>query len=245
MADSFKKPQFAALLKQYRKERRLTQAKLAEKFEAYNSEIGDVYDKSAISRWENGKTKPHTRHVVDILERVLFVVPKGFLLQAYDEAVGVAGQPRDHDPTASNAKAEHFDRLVEIVAELLADGVGTVTKVEPDLLPGQQVPENWARGEAWIKIHGRWQPLIYRRELSVILGQKWESMQRHYKKSELNGLMCHVFSEFTDYLLNEAEFKYVTGFMDLSLDHPYELVKKLIELTNTKAFKGTCPDCPQ
>jgi len=225
---------FGEILRERRKAHDFTQKQLADRLsEACGYTVGE----STICRWEKGRNKaPVPIEAVEQLEEILSV-PEGVLQ-------GAAGYAIPEASSLSKARAEHFDRLVEIVAELLVDGVGTVTREEPDVLPGQQLPENWAMAESWIKLHGRWRPLLYRREVSEFLNQKWEFMQYHYKKSELSGLMCHVAAEFTGATPRAGPFKYLGLFEALSSKSPYELIEKLIDLTNTKAFKGTCPDCP-
>lgn len=225
---------FGDILKKYRKAQKdLTLQKLAERL----TEAGyEVAHKSTISKWETGKTKP-PELAVDLLEEILSVPPG--VLQ------GAAGYKIPEAGSVSKARAEHFDRLVEFVAELLADGVSTATDEEPELLPGKHVPEHWSMAKYWIKTNDKWQPLLERRELTTILLQRLESMKRHYKMSELNGLMCHVAAEYPGCVLEDRQFKYLGAFQTISFNNPYELIRKLVDLTNTKAFKGTCPDCPQ
>jgi transcriptional regulator with XRE-family HTH domain len=224
---------FGEILRKYRKASGLSQKKLAERLTDAGYEVAN---KSTICKWETSKNQPPPS-AIELLEEILSVPPG--VLQ------GAAGHAIPEASSVSKAKAEHVDHLVEIIAELLADGVDTVTKVEPSVLPGQVLPEDWAKAESWVKLHGRWQPLRSRRQLHDLLNQKWEFMKHHYKKSDLNGLMYHVAAEFPDFEPDDTGFKYLGAFVTLSLKDPYELIRKLIDLTNTKAFKKTCPDCPQ
>lgn len=69
--------EFGELLRHHRKLKGLSQAELRDKIEAW----GPRYDKSAISKWENGLHVPHAE-TVEILEDILLPKSNGLLLRA-------------------------------------------------------------------------------------------------------------------------------------------------------------------
>jgi len=103
---------FHKLLKQFRKERHLTQRSLMDKLKSQ----GYSYTESAISKWENGKRVPPP-DVVEAIEDIL-ESPKGWLLKA-------AGYRVDAQirllPVIEPEKAEHFQQLSIVLLALASN----------------------------------------------------------------------------------------------------------------------------
>ncbi len=94
--------EFCRLLRQCRKERRLTQQALMDKLDSQ----GYSYTVSAISKWESGKRRPPA-DVVEVLEDIL-ASPKAWLLKA-------AGYRADAQirlsPVVAPEQVKHFQEL--------------------------------------------------------------------------------------------------------------------------------------
>ncbi len=102
--------EFAELIRHHRKLNALSQAKLRDKIENW----GPRYDKSAISKWENGLHIP-SAETVEILEDILLPKSDGLLLKA----AGYRYQAEDRYEERYREEDERFAAVFRMVIQNL------------------------------------------------------------------------------------------------------------------------------
>jgi len=176
--------EFCRLLRQYRKERHLTQQALMDKL---NSQ-GYSYTASAISKWESGKRRPPA-DVVEVLEDIL-ESPKAWLLKA-------AGYRADAQirlsPVVAPEQAKHFQEL-SIALLALASNLESYRE-QIDIDSGSRVGD---------VVYGGWL-----NDINGILDALSVEMHKVDKSVALH-LLCHLKEEFPE-LANISDWAQLLG----------------------------------
>lgn len=127
--------EFGELLRHHRKLKALSQAKLRDKIEHW----GPCYDKSAISKWENGLHVP-SAETVEILEDILLPKSNGLLLKAagYRYQAEEAYQPIKYIKEKQSPRSKELRTTALIIASNLEKIRNAPSPLLGDLL-GRQV----------------------------------------------------------------------------------------------------------
>jgi transcriptional regulator with XRE-family HTH domain len=111
---------FGQLLKKLRKEHRLTQREILNRLHKQGYES---YEKSAVSKWENGYHRP-PKEVVEILADILeykaeaLLGEAGYRDEAEARAKSMGDTSKSVDPALDRAKQRHWDKLAKLAEEV-------------------------------------------------------------------------------------------------------------------------------
>jgi transcriptional regulator with XRE-family HTH domain len=240
--------EFGRLLKRYRDRQAFTQKELWEELKAEGIEI---YDKSSISRWEGGKHRPSVK-VIEVLEEILkakrgtLLEAAGYLVQGLqlDESeLAPVQQGRPISQLRQN-RIDHFDRLAEIAAKLLASELDTVIRKKADLLP-----EHPTVGDAYALRYligkDENQREIRGRKISQMLMNNLNSVYDQYGASQLDSLACHLIADSPGSVIDEMPDPRpgTIVFEDWAVTNPFSLINTLRRFIHNKEVKGTCEIC--
>ncbi len=219
---------FGRRLRQLRAENDLTQEQLVKELEGKGY---DAFNKSTISRWENGLRKPKME-VIEELEDLLGA-SRGVLLRAAGYTVEtIAGEPvaPQIDPLLLKQKSDHFTDLAGIAKALLCNGLENVSSPGWTLKPNQPkyvLPnEKSANGYEAITHH----------DLTSRLNSNMAEILKERDWFFRHCFVPHLKSELPEDLRNQLFYTIVES-------QPYKLINTLRIVIAGKMFKGTCPVC--
>jgi len=218
---------FGRKLRQLRAENDLTQ-------EGLGNELRDkgnkCFNKSTISRWENGSRKPDTETVKDLEE--ILGASQGTLLRAARYLVET-GTDQPVSPQVDHAivrqRAEHDAKLVGVAERLLDNDLQRVMK--------------WVNRKGQTEYHlfdESEEHIIARLTDDDLTGRLEENLLAVYRDYTEwfyeNCFIPHLFAEWSEDVKTKMS-------KALLYEHPYELIETLRLLAERKTFKGTCPVC--
>jgi hypothetical protein len=136
-------------------------------------------------------------------------------------------------PLLLKRREEHFSKLAEVVDDLLANDLNSVSRGwSTTRVAGQHT--NILTKEKRI---GDYYDLT-NEQLSTRLKENYVLAEHKYERWFIHDcLLPHLKSEFPEELKSKA-------FLDIAKEHPYELIQILRIIAAKKTFKGTCPACP-
>jgi transcriptional regulator with XRE-family HTH domain len=218
---------FGEILRHFRKENGLSQEGLGNELR----EKGEKYfNKSTISRWENGTRKPEIETIRDLGE--ILGIDSGMLLKAagYSIELGSEHQSSDIDLVVLKKKEEHNQRLTAVANSLLGKDLRNVTRwvnsngqVEYPLYKNKDIHEHPTR--------------LSQDDLSGYLEQNLISAYHDYTEWFFKTcFLPHLYAEWPKELKNK-------DYYIMAEEQPYELIDTLRLLAERKTFKGTCPVC--
>jgi len=240
--------EFGRLLKRYRDRQAFSQKEL---WEELREEGIDINDKSSISRWEAGKHRPSV-DVIETLEEILtakrgtLLRAAGYLIEDLQLDEGELAPVQQDRPVSRlrQAKLDHFNRLAEIAAELLASELDTVIRKKADLLP-----EHPTVGDAYALRYligkDEKQREIRGRKITQMLTNNLYSVYDQYGASQLDSLACHLMADSPDSVIDEMPDPHpgTIVFEDWAVTNPFSLINTLRRFIHNKEFKGTCEIC--
>lgn len=169
---------------------------------------------------------PKDVETVEVLEQILGVTDCSLQFAAgYLEEPEISSVPIPLDYAKGKALGEHFDRLSQMVSALLANGLDTITKNDPNLYTH---PYTLWSGQSGMSIPHEL--------LSSKLQQNIDQLFLEYQEFDLRNFMCHLEAEHT-------EIK-TRGLSKVVVENPYELIEILRVLVRRRTYnRGTCSVC--
>lgn len=134
---------------------------------------------------------------------------------------------KESDPITAKRKEEHFDRLADITAQLLANNLENVEET-----PSQKDPTDPFKYTIWDG--GAGVGITHDLLVSGLRGNI-ERTQHQFSDWDFGYFLYHLAAE-----IPEIESR---GFSSVVEEKPYKLIETLRVLVRRKTFKGTCPVC--
>lgn len=210
---------FGRILGQLREDNDLTQEKLCDELETKGNRL---FNKSTISRWENGSRKPNIEIIKDLEE--ILGTEQGKLLRAAGYLIETSSaQPVSIqiDPISVKRKDEHFNHLAAIVSSMIPDKTTIIETIGSEYV---------------IKISDGKQIKVTKEQLANSVKVFLEDAAKRYGHTDVyEYLLPHLEAEIA-----ETEGKELNTFIK---ENPLKFYETLRFLADKRIFKGECPIC--
>lgn len=225
--------EFGRLLKQHRKEHKLSQSQLVEKLHELDYEH---YSKSDVSKWEHGLTKP-TPGAVELLEDILLPASNGRFLRA-------AGYPCDAELRQQSIASEEYEEQNPLIIETRRRHFEQICRLLLTWKNLIQARSDVVKPSGWYKIEGE----SHNRKLKcyieedILFKETWRSHLPQNLKDDYNLWKRLAAKDWAHEISgpDSPEYKSWKEFQNLE-ESLCEIIQALIY---KGTFQGKCKLCP-